>query len=249
MFFKIALPACTLKARDYVYAPLNFMMFFRLLVRLHKIGYPAHWLSDVLTNFLNNRLHTTARYPRTSPLTIEESGKIHPHIHVDIAPFIPELSTLTAIWLAKLPFGISLALRIPHPSSIRRYTIRFTKIRDDHINRQPSVPALTLLFSRNDARTLACDQASHVVDFTLRKALMADDQGYAEAKFAKLRENCFMVTTWTWDREAKAASFWFDSNVMDRMRVRFPHWTVNILRTDLWDDVAATEALNSVLRV
>jgi hypothetical protein len=76
---------------------------------------------------------------------------------------------------------------------------------------------------------------------------MYDDQGYHDAAFVALRQNSFVIITWVWDREARTASFWFDSILMKRMLSERPVWTVNILRTDIWNDAVITEILNLVV--
>jgi hypothetical protein len=247
ILLKIALPASVFEVNGYVYAPLNFTIFFRLMVRLHEFGYPAHWLSGVLSAILNNQVHTTARFPRTSPLTVEESDQKHRRMHIDIAPFIPELSTLTAMWLSELPFGITTPLTIPKLTTIKRYTICFTDVTDLEKNYEPSIPSLTVIFTRLDARTVAGEEATRMPDFTLRKALMADEQGYHDNAFVLLRHKSVVITTWMWDREQRTADFWFDAALMARMLAERPVWTVNILRMDIWDDAAVTDVLNLVV--
>ncbi|CAN9204036.1 unnamed protein product [Alternaria alternata] len=207
MFLKLVLPASVSEMSSYIYAPLNVTIFFRLIVRLHELGYPAHWLSEVISAILSNQVHTEARFPSTSPLTVEESGRKHSCMHIDIAPFIPEFSALTAMWMYELPFGIAVPLSIPKLLSIKRYTVRFTDFTHLEKNYQPSIPALTILFTQFDARLAAMDVATRMPDFTLRKALMAGDQGYQDDVFVKLRQKSVVITTWTWDREEKTAGF------------------------------------------
>jgi hypothetical protein len=247
IFLKIALPASVSEMGSCIYSPLNLTIFFRLISRLHELGYPAHWLSEVISAILSNQVHTTARFPCTSPLTVEESDRKHSRMHIDIAPFIPEFSALTAMWMYELPFGIAALLSTPKLSSMKRYTIRFTKVTDQEKNLQPSIPALTVLFTQFDARLAAMDVATRVPDFTLRKALMAGDQGYQDDMFVKLRQKSVVITTWTWDREKKTAGFWFDAAMMDRMLAERPAWSVNILRMNYWKEAAVTDVLNLVL--
>ncbi|KAG9193647.1 hypothetical protein G6011_03682 [Alternaria panax] len=55
VFLKIALAACLFGMKSYVYAPLKSTMFFRLIVKLHELGHPAHWLFKVLSAILSNQ--------------------------------------------------------------------------------------------------------------------------------------------------------------------------------------------------
>jgi hypothetical protein len=91
------------------------------------------------------------------------------------------------------------------------------------------------------------DVAIRMPDFTLRKALMAGDQGYQDDVFVKLRQKSVVITTWTWDKEKKTAGFWFDAAMMDRMLAERPVWSVNILRMDYWTEAAVIDVLNLVV--
>lgn len=44
--------------------PLNLTAFFRILVHLHEMGYPSHWLAVVVSTILTGVITTTARAPR-----------------------------------------------------------------------------------------------------------------------------------------------------------------------------------------
>jgi hypothetical protein len=212
-----------------------------------QLGYPAHWLSDILSNILNNQLHTTARFPRTSPLTIAESKEKHSRIRVDAAPLLPEFSSLAAIRLAELPFGVASSLRITRLSDSKQYTIRFKEVPDLEKNHGSMIPCLNLLFAQPDAREAAMNQMTRTRDFTFRRALMDDDHGYHNAAFVALRQKSLLITTWTWDRDARTASFWLDNLLMKKMLTERPVWTVNILRMDTWNDAAITDVLNLLI--
>ena len=47
-----------------IFSPLNMSVLFRLLSTLFHNGYPARWLSGILSTLLNNEVETTARLPR-----------------------------------------------------------------------------------------------------------------------------------------------------------------------------------------
>ena len=90
-----------------IHAPCNLAAFFRMLVHLHTTGYPGHWLSTVLCNILPNSVTTSARPPETASLHIDEVEAPRPTIHMTTAPYMAEMSTLTAIHQPLLPFALA----------------------------------------------------------------------------------------------------------------------------------------------
>ncbi|KAK5129040.1 hypothetical protein LTR85_000373 [Meristemomyces frigidus] len=74
IFLKIAIPKDKrqIESQVLIYSPLNLTVFFRLCWHLHNVGYPAHWMSGVLTEVLSGKIATRARPPRSEPLSIRE---------------------------------------------------------------------------------------------------------------------------------------------------------------------------------
>lgn len=125
-FFKTVLPAPRGQDSHYnhvVYSPLNLTSFFRLLLHLHEIGYPPHWLADVLTRILDNDVTTTARPPKTRPVLPEDIDRAHPPAKLSTAPYQAEMSTLTVLFYRLLPFSPITASTLPAPSSIYSYSL------------------------------------------------------------------------------------------------------------------------------
>ena len=108
LFFRLALPfpQNPLDNLKVIVSPLNLIVLFYLIPQLHKIGYPAHWLSEVLTSILSGSLRTTARPPRVRPLTIEDLEKDHPDRSLCVAPFAPELAVIARLFQPILPFSL-----------------------------------------------------------------------------------------------------------------------------------------------
>jgi hypothetical protein len=90
LFFKLAIPAHKREIQSYVliYSPLNLTVFYRLLLHLSTVEYPAHWLSGVLDNLLEGRVHTTARPPRSDPMKIKETKAVMPGLNRSVKPFL-----------------------------------------------------------------------------------------------------------------------------------------------------------------
>lgn len=46
-----------------IYSPLNMTMFLRLVMHVSELGYPAHWISNLIEAILSGKITTTARPP------------------------------------------------------------------------------------------------------------------------------------------------------------------------------------------
>ena len=131
LFLKLYIPLPRAPGINFsmIYTPMNMTVFYRLLTRLYEIGYPAHWLSGIVTSIVTMKVMTNARAPRSSPLSLKEPKLGGPVRPLDTEPFVPEMSTLAAIWRPVLPFGIMAdSSMIPNSSDIYQYTIRFSNI-------------------------------------------------------------------------------------------------------------------------
>jgi hypothetical protein len=108
-FMKLCYPPIrsTWQAPTLVAYPLILTIFFRILATIHGNRYPAHWLADVLSAMVNNRVKSIAHPPRSCPYTIEECKKGFTKAWVNLAPCMAERRTLTALWLPELPFGLT----------------------------------------------------------------------------------------------------------------------------------------------
>ena len=53
----------------------NLSVFFRLLIHLHSLGFPSHWLSQVLTTLLTDLFVTTARPLQGAPLAMSANSQ------------------------------------------------------------------------------------------------------------------------------------------------------------------------------
>ena len=89
---------------------------------LHEMGYPSHWLSEVIEQILENNVITSARPPQSNPLTIGESHRESPMKNLSTAPFAYEVSTSVILFELNLPFSIASTVK-PKPSCIYEYSI------------------------------------------------------------------------------------------------------------------------------
>lgn len=130
LFFKLSVPvdqrfnkAVTKHGSGLVFPTLNLSIFFRVLWHLHEIGYPGHWLSEILGKILDNDVVTSARPPRTSPLQINESreGRSRASRKLGTAPYILEMRSLTTRFQRFLPFAMSTV--VPTPNTVSSYAV------------------------------------------------------------------------------------------------------------------------------
>ncbi|KIJ64313.1 hypothetical protein HYDPIDRAFT_112299 [Hydnomerulius pinastri MD-312] len=89
--------------------PANLVTFVNLLVRLHEIGYPSHWLADYLQSMLSNNLITDrAVYTQDIPRPVSELKNVVPRHRVRLDPYQAELEGIIAVSLQGLPFAVQI---------------------------------------------------------------------------------------------------------------------------------------------
>ncbi|KAK3080588.1 hypothetical protein LTS18_015033 [Coniosporium uncinatum] len=194
-----------------MYAPLNVIMFFRLLAKLHHLGYPAHWLSEALASILQDDVRTTGRPPRSSPVTFAETKSEFPERKLSTAPFVAEMTTLAALWLQALPFGI-ISDQIPDVRTVHCYHMGF-----EGIDLQPGrLPVIVLVFTAPDLDVP-----------NLRKLLLSDEKGAKGHDAARARAGEInVVTTFQWLADRGVAEFWMREDVVNTMEAK--GWTATL---------------------
>ncbi|KAF8848482.1 hypothetical protein BDZ45DRAFT_775793 [Acephala macrosclerotiorum] len=90
------------------------------------MGYPSHWLLEVLTAIIEDEITTTARPPRKSPTTSQDAVKDYPERKLCTTPFSSEIATLTLIFRQLLPFSIT-STPIPNRDAIHKYTFQMPR--------------------------------------------------------------------------------------------------------------------------
>lgn len=144
LFFKITLPVDRLGTQPStlrVYSPVNLTIYFRVFIHLKESAYPAHWLSEVLEQFLEDRVVTSARPPQTSPLKTSEAQMEMPMKRLSTAPWTVEMTTLAVMFQPVLTFPL-FTTSLPEPSSILSYTFIPTPVLEFY----PDLPVYNLLF-------------------------------------------------------------------------------------------------------
>ncbi|SMQ48199.1 unnamed protein product [Zymoseptoria tritici ST99CH_3D7] len=222
LFLKLVLPVAKedTVSNTLIYCPLNLTVIFRILAHLQAIGYPAHWLSDILSSILSGSITTIARPPRSEPLKPKEIDTLFPTRKQTLAPFMAEFSTLASMW-QQYPLGATSNF-VPL-DKIKQYTVKFPKTNFS----VRTWPGFILVFHK---KTLSERIASN-----LRQYLLNDEVGFKNNKTAWiLREKeIHVLSTWEWNRKETTAKFWLRSDVVEGMK-RDGDWCVTVWRTDNW---------------
>ena len=105
-------PPITRPAPFKVILPHNLLAFLHLLQHLHIVGYPGHWISDLLARILNSTLQTDlAPYAGTLPIPAADRFRRVPARRVRTDPWSVELETALAFASSGgLPFPLPLAV-------------------------------------------------------------------------------------------------------------------------------------------
>ncbi|KAK4548293.1 hypothetical protein LTR36_010163 [Oleoguttula mirabilis] len=238
LFLKLAIPMTKHDVQDnqLVFSPLNLNMMFRVCIHLHNTGYPAHWLSEILEHLLSGSVVTSARPPRTEPLTIGEVNADMSPMAQSVAPFAAEMITLASIWRTALPFGV-LSEHIPSIASVRRYQVPFQVVHEG----AGDIPTFALVFY--DANMLPANSM-------LRPFLQDDELADRSRHASAVREKgLHVVTTWDWDRKGKQATFWLRQDVVAQMQRPAQKWAVAVWRTDAWRAQSKPEPVTKICDV
>ncbi|KAF1991587.1 hypothetical protein K402DRAFT_416873 [Aulographum hederae CBS 113979] len=251
LFLKIALPFKQSEVfMTYVFNPLNLSMFFRVFIRLHDLGYPSHWLSTVLDCILSNGIETSARPPRSCPVTSTGAGKVNRERHVSIKPFIPEITTLAALWVPVLPFGV-ITTAMPPADSIKKYSIQFGQLYPIRFGSSVNTTNVLVFYASKK------EHGQHVrnTDLSnLRSILVDDEQGEQSASAKRMRKEALIViTTFEFSNKERKAKFWMRQDAMDRICETPGNWRCLLQRTDHWraagESVAVTDKLKKIGRL
>lgn len=91
--------------------PHNFVAFFGLLMYLHGVGYPGHWLSEFLSRILSGRmLSDIVPYQEMYPIPINERHRRVLPRRIRTDPWLVEFESIVATAYYAIPFPITNAL-------------------------------------------------------------------------------------------------------------------------------------------
>lgn len=156
-----------------VHSPLNLSTCVRLLAYLAEIGYPGYNLSQILVSIHKNKVNTSARPAANQSLTASEIVTWSTNVKQALctAPFLAELSTLTAIFSRILPFAVIADDEVVPPfSSIWKCTMRLA-----HLPHAANCNCLTLTSqaSTYDHRQADGNVTQYVASYSIRSTLQS----------------------------------------------------------------------------
>ena len=108
VFLNIVSPGAPQDRPHNVRLPNTLVGFFALLLHLHRVGFPGHWLSEFLKGVLSGSLITDIdSFRGLWPIPTSELNRRVPARRVRLDPWVPELETIISIADKGIPFSIS----------------------------------------------------------------------------------------------------------------------------------------------
>ncbi|KAK9415882.1 putative DUF4470 domain-containing protein [Seiridium unicorne] len=246
-FLKICLPfPYATVFEDRIIRPPNLLAMFRLIAHLFKVGYPAHWLSDILVSLNTEEITTTARPPRSTVTDAAEATAVYPFTVLSVRPFITEFRTLLSIWQRLLPFGLlqqkTTKDQLPSLDAVRQFEIKFEVAEgfyDLTWAEITSPHSILVLWNRTVNGEVP-------VGKSLRATLL-DDESVKSRSFLKSmarakgrsESECtvHIISSVRWNREASTVSFWFPSETVNSMTTGQDDWSAYIWSTGSWESI------------
>ena len=109
LFLCIIWPGLCKARPDNVRIPDNLVAFICLLVQLHSVGYPGHWLADFLQSILSNNLSTSRNvWNGALPRPVSDLYESSPLHKARLDPWEAELEAIVATSLQGLPFAVQM---------------------------------------------------------------------------------------------------------------------------------------------
>ncbi|KAF7947548.1 hypothetical protein EAE96_008634 [Botrytis aclada] len=236
LFFRLALPYNVeiFKPNTVIFSPLNLTILFRLIDQLRSRHYPSHWMSEILSNIIENKVVSSCRPPRMTPTSVPALEKQHKTRKLCTAPFSHEMATLTQMFMPLVHFSLA-SSAIPAQNDIYRYTFPFPSA----FSYQEMPNTLKLIFwSHRYFMDLGDTGTSSFIN-DIRPLLDPTwgdemDSRFKGSKFDTFREKGLIVwSTMEWDVKAKEASAWMPSTLVNGM-IRQGGWSCGLFRIDTW---------------
>lgn len=228
-FLKLCLPPCRIDLEELVFMPLNMTALFRLITHLFRMGYPSHWLSEILTELHSGRISSQARAPEAAMMGQSEVMRINPTRDIFIEPFMGEFRTHFAIWNHLLPFGVlqNQEIVLRHIDTIREYRQRFPSIRDSEITHVYYPVIVLVLWNVSLNGEIPRDG--------LRQALLDDEN--TDPKYQGISRQSgrvHVISTTKIMTSSMSVSFWFASEPIQNLLSTGNRWEAWLWDTNDW---------------
>ncbi|KZP20325.1 hypothetical protein FIBSPDRAFT_789699 [Athelia psychrophila] len=156
--------------------PNNLVAFIGLLVHLKHVGFPAHWLSELLQNIISDNLTTDiAPYSGIWPIPITEIHRRVLKRKVRLDPWLAELEAILASTLHGLPFAISLPLNFSQSSA--EIGLFETNVLEEgwHVDFRASEPTLNLIFYKPSSSWIPWNRSIDTLLASIRAAFEGNE--------------------------------------------------------------------------
>ncbi|KAI9060061.1 hypothetical protein FKP32DRAFT_1656899 [Trametes sanguinea] len=111
VLFNTFIPGLSKLRPHYVRCPHNLVAFFALVLYLHRVGYPGHWLSEFMARVLSGSMVSDiAPYDNFWPMPVKERQRRVPARKVRTDPWLVDFENILASAYNAIPFPISDAL-------------------------------------------------------------------------------------------------------------------------------------------
>ncbi|KAI1213605.1 uncharacterized protein F4807DRAFT_193787 [Annulohypoxylon truncatum] len=233
-FLKICLPFRR-PTTTLVYAPLNMTMFMRLLTLMGELGYPGHWLSDIIKSLGSGEIKTAARAPRKFLLNPTIVDGVHPLRTMCVKPWNAEFTTLVTQWRDLFRFTTVMSGGIlPPPEIIMEYSIKVPLVGADGLQQ----PHFMLVFwNQRKYGELMGD---------IYQLLLDDENGDTTSSARNIRsDGIHILSTFKCVSKEMMATFWLRSDVVNLMLKE--DWSVYIWRTSTWNRYTPGQPLREYL--
>ncbi|KAH7369665.1 hypothetical protein BKA65DRAFT_544397 [Rhexocercosporidium sp. MPI-PUGE-AT-0058] len=207
------------------------------MFHLRTLGYPSYWLSEILTNIIQDNVVTTCRPPRTLRRKVVDIKREYPEKKLSTAPFKQEMAMLAQFFQPLLPFSLPAQI-LPPPENIYNYKFRLTQYKD--LEKHPSYLVL-VIWDRNLMYDIM-NKESLRMDFDLHSSFCCFvdpswgeevNDKYKGVHYPKFREEEVVVwTTFTFDTKTKVASAWMPEE--SERDLKRKGWECGMCRSDIW---------------
>ncbi|KAF8970597.1 hypothetical protein BDZ97DRAFT_1914492 [Flammula alnicola] len=218
--------------------PNNLGAFFHVLVHLHRVGFPSHWIGDFVQSVVSDNLVTdVAPYLGRLPIPMTEVNKRKASRRIYLDAWQAELQVILASTKAALPFSVAVPPEYPSWEDIRIYkaTVEPVNLQRNPLSRywgpltSPFTRAIGLIFYRPTG-DLDADALAHRVPAIL--------EGDREVHGLKVQ---IMLSQEKVDLGKGELSWKMSKSWYEKMKAE--KWKMAAYRTDL--TVASTELVGA----
>ncbi|TFK84369.1 hypothetical protein K466DRAFT_527474 [Polyporus arcularius HHB13444] len=227
VLFNTFIPGHSKFRPSHVRLPHNLVAFFGIVMYLHRIGYPGHWLSEFLAKVLSGSMVSDVRpYDDFYPIPVSERTRRMHMRKVRTDPWLIEFETIIATAYYAIPFPISGALPADFTRDAGDIAVWEAQVRPAQYFSQrafmnfshPRDPRTQLLFFRGDV--------------TNQTVLIDEIQKIFEGKASPPPGTFFVMTAQEYVQYETRVRFRLSRRRVERMRKESSKWSMMAYRND-----------------